>query len=104
MANLKKMGHKVDVASNGQIAIELFKQKAYDIILMDVQMPELNGIEATQAIRLIEEKEGRKPIFIVAMTANVLKEDIEHYLEIGMNSYLSKPFKVEELLNILDKI
>lgn len=104
MANLKKMGHKVDVASNGQIAIELFKQKAYDIILMDVQMPELNGIEATQAIRLIEEKEGRKPIFIVAMTANVLKEDIEHYLEIGMNSYLSKPFKVEELVNILDKI
>lgn len=104
MANLKKMGHKVDVASNGQIAIELFKQKAYDIILMDVQMPELNGIEATQAIRLIEETEGRNPIYIVAMTANVLKEDIEHYLEIGMNSYLSKPFKVEELVNILDKI
>lgn len=104
MANLKKMGHKVDVASNGQIAIELFKQKAYDIILMDVQMPEVNGIEATQTIRQIEENEGRNPIYIVAMTANVLKEDIEHYLEIGMNTCLSKPFKVEELVNILDQI
>ncbi len=104
MANLKKMGHKVDVASNGQIAVELFKQKAYDIILMDVQMPEVNGIQATQAIRQIEENEGKKPIYIVAMTANVLKEDIEHYLEIGMNTCLSKPFKVEELVNILNQI
>jgi signal transduction histidine kinase/CheY-like chemotaxis protein len=103
MANLKKMGHKVDVASNGQIAIEMFKQKVYDIILMDVQMPEVNGIEATQTIRQIEENEGRNPIYIVAMTANVLKEDIEHYLEIGMNTCLSKPFKVEELVNILDQ-
>ncbi len=103
-ANLKKMGHKVDVAQNGKIAVDMFKLKNYDIILMDVQMPEMNGIEATQIIRIIEENENRKPIFITAMTANVLKEDIEHYLKIGMNTYLSKPFKVYELVNLLNKI
>jgi signal transduction histidine kinase/CheY-like chemotaxis protein len=103
-ANLKKMGHKVDVAQNGKIAVDMFKLKNYDIILMDVQMPEMNGIEATQLIRIIEENENRNPIFIAAMTANVLKEDIEHYLKIGMNTYLSKPFKVDELVNLLNKI
>jgi CheY-like chemotaxis protein len=98
------MGHKVDVAQNGKIAVDMFKLKNYDIILMDVQMPEMNGIEATQLIRIIEENENRNPIFIAAMTANVLKEDIEHYLKIGMNTYLSKPFKVDELVNLLNKI
>lgn len=102
--NLKKMGHRVEVASNGQIAVELFKEKHFDIILMDVQMPETSGIDATINIREIEKNENRDPIFIVAMTANVLKEDIENYLKIGMNSYLSKPFKIEELIKILNNI
>lgn len=103
-ANLKKMGHKVEVAHNGRVAVDLFKEKHFDIILMDVQMPEMSGIEATQTIRLIEENEKREPIYIAAMTANVLKEDIEHYMKIGMNAYLSKPFRVEELIKLLSNI
>ncbi len=103
-ANLKKMGHKVTLANNGKIAVEMFKEKSFDMILMDVQMPEMNGIEATQIIRIIEENENKKPIFIVAMTANVLKEDIEHYIKIGMNAYLSKPFKIEELVKLLNQV
>lgn len=88
---------QVDVAENGEQAIRKLREKDYDIILMDIQMPIMNGVEATHYIRntLPEQKRHTK---IIAMTANVLQEDVQRYLQAGMNAYISKPFQTEELL------
>lgn len=102
---LEKMGHSVDVAENGEIAVEKFLANEYDVILMDVQMPVMNGIDATRQIRKIEEAiNKRKPIVIIAMTANVMKQDREEYLSSGMNDYISKPFKISEINKVLNKV
>jgi CheY-like chemotaxis protein len=102
---LEKMGHDVDIAENGEIAVEKFLANEYDIILMDVQMPIMNGIDATRQIRKIEEAINKsKGIRIVAMTANVMKQDKEEYLASGMNDFVSKPFKINELINVLEQI
>ncbi len=101
---LEKLGHIVDLAENGEIAVEKFLANEYDIILMDVQMPVMNGIDATRQIRKIEEAINKsKGIRIVAMTANVMKQDKEEYLASGMDDFVSKPFKINELINILEK-
>ncbi len=101
---LEKMGHYVDIAENGEVAVEKFLANEYDLILMDVQMPIMNGIDATRQIRKIEEAiDKSKGIRIVAMTANVMKQDKEEYLASGMDDFVSKPFKINELLKILGK-
>lgn len=103
MMVIQKMGHKVDVANNGKIAVEKFLNGQYDLILMDMMMPEMDGLEATREIREIEK--GRLPasrIKIVALTANAMKEDRERCIESGMDDYLSKPFKPEDLQRIID--
>ena len=101
---LEKLGHFVDIAENGEIAVEKYLANEYDLILMDVQMPIMNGIDATRQIRKIEEAINKtKGIKIVAMTANVMKEDKEEYLASGMDDYVSKPFKINELISILEK-
>ncbi|MBP7516051.1 MAG: response regulator, partial [Flavobacteriales bacterium] len=92
-------GVQVDVAANGRIAVELAQAKDYDLILMDVQMPEMNGYEATKAIRALPGSKSRIPI--VAMTANVMKEEVERCKEAGMVGYIPKPFKREELMTAL---
>lgn len=98
---LEKMGCTVDVAENGNEVMEKLELADYDIIFMDVQMPEMNGYEATQAIR---EKEGdAKHTTIVAITANALEGDREKCLESGMDDYISKPVKAIELEEVLDK-
>ncbi len=104
--NLKRLGHITDIAENGKIAIEKFQKKSYDLILMDIQMPELDGMEATKKIREIEKKSKIKknPISIVAMTANALKGDKENFLSKGMDNYISKPFKPKELADLLNEI
>ena len=84
-------------AENGAIAVELARQHSYDIILMDVQMPVLNGYEATRQLR--QELDLRTPI--VALTANAIRGDNQRCLDVGMNDYLSKPFQEEELLKII---
>ncbi|MBK9416858.1 MAG: response regulator [Flavobacteriales bacterium] len=71
----------------------------YDVILMDVQMPEMNGYDATKAIRALAGAKSRIPI--IAMTANVMKEEVERCKEAGMNGYVPKPFKREELMNAI---
>ena len=86
----------VDVAENGAIAVEKMKSNDYDIILMDVQMPKMNGYEATKIIRSLDKDKGNTPI--IAMTANVMKEEIEKCYEVGMNDFIGKPFDTEELL------
>ncbi len=87
----------VDVAENGAIAVEKLRSTAYDIILMDVQMPKMNGYEATIAIRALDNGRSRTPI--IAMTANVLKEEVDLCYLAGMNDFIGKPFDTTELLN-----
>ena len=96
---LEKIGYSADVAFNGIEALEALKHKSYDVVLMDVQMPEMDGEECTVEIRksLPADKQPR----IVAVTANALSTDKDRYLSIGMDDYVVKPFKLEELIRAL---
>jgi len=96
---LSKLGFEAALAENGKIAVEMASQQQYDIILMDVQMPEIDGQEAT---RIIRESMVIQPT-IIAMTANAMKEDKDDCLKAGMDDFLSKPVKLEELVNMLAK-
>lgn len=96
---LAKLGYRADLAQNGKEAVALAADKAYDLVLMDVQMPEIDGLTAT---RMILEQKTSPPI-IVAMTANALKEDITQCLAVGMTDHLGKPFRSPELVTILKK-
>ncbi len=88
---------KLDYAENGAVAIDKVKSKNYDLLLMDIQMPVMDGIEATRVIRnKLDERKCQVPI--IAMTANVLQEDVKLYFQEGMNAYVSKPFQPDELL------
>ncbi len=91
------------LAYDGRQAVELFRKEAVDFILMDIQMPVLNGIEATKQIREIEkQRKVTTPVKIIAMTANTMKEDVEYCLEIGMDAFLGKPFRVNDLIDVLN--
>jgi len=96
---LSKLGFDAALAENGKVAVEMASQQPYDVILMDVQMPEIDGLEATRIIRQGMEIQP----FIIAMTANAMKEDRDECLKAGMNDFLSKPVKLEELVNMLAK-
>jgi signal transduction histidine kinase/DNA-binding response OmpR family regulator len=98
----KKLGYfRVDVVQNGLEVLEALRRQAYDVVLMDVQMPELNGLDATRRIRQ-EWPHGRP--YIIAMTANAAKEDQLNCQEAGMDDYVSKPIRIEELRRVLEKI
>jgi two-component system sensor histidine kinase/response regulator len=99
---LEKRGHRVVVASNGKEAIEKLEGERLDLVLMDVQMPEMDGLEATKAIRNSES--GIRNIPIVAMTAHAMKGDRERCLAAGMDDYVSKPINAEELFNVIEKL
>jgi PAS domain S-box-containing protein len=90
---------KIILVENGKRCVEYFIKSSVDLILMDIQMPEMDGIQATLQIR---EQEKGKSIPIIAMTANSMKEDIEHYLSIGMDGYLTKPFNKDKLNSLLN--
>lgn len=98
---LKRRNHMVTIADNGQIGVDLYIENQYDIILMDIQMPVLDGIEATKLIRKFE-KELNKRIIIIAVTAYSLEKDKERIMAAGMDNYLSKPYKPNDLLDIID--
>jgi CheY-like chemotaxis protein len=99
---LKRKGHSVQVAGNGREAVVLARRKTFDVILMDVQMPEMDGLEATAAIRL-EEKDRGARVPIVAMTAHALKGDREKCLAAGMDHYVTKPVQETELLQAIER-
>ncbi|NOR87735.1 MAG: response regulator [Bacteroidales bacterium] len=88
---IEKAGHQVTVAKNGLEAVELFKNGDFELILMDIMMPEMDGLEATKMIRQFEKEKKMMPIPIIALTANVIKEDQDEYLAAGMNDFMSKP-------------
>ncbi len=98
---LKKQGHKVDHVVNGREAVEAAIQVTYDIILMDVQMPEVDGHEATRQIRAIDGPGRDVPI--VALTANAMSEDKHMCIEVGMNDFLPKPFVAQDLMDMLSR-
>lgn len=100
---LGKIGHEVTAVTNGHMAVEAVQSGRFDLILMDVQMPEMDGFEATRRIREHQRKSGeRTPI--VAMTAHAMKGDRENCLEAGMDEYVSKPIQIKELLEIMERI
>jgi two-component system sensor histidine kinase/response regulator len=101
VALLKKAGYTVDAVENGKLAVEALNRKYYDLILMDVQMPEMDGFEATKAIR--EKKDERRNVPILAMTAHAMKGDRERCLGAGMDDYVSKPIEPQELLDAIKK-
>src|SRR6516165_8409834 len=103
MRILEKLGHKAQVANNGKEALERAQEEEFDVILMDVQMPEMDGLEATMAIREAEAG-SRKHVPIVAMTAHAMKGDREKCLDAGMDGYLSKPIRVDELKKVMSEI
>ena len=101
---LKKLGFSADLADNGLKAVEAIKANAYDLVFMDVQMPEMDGITATMEIRNQEKIKGAaKKLPIVAMTANVLGKDKENCLKAGMDDFLSKPITPAPLSKILNE-
>src|SRR5256886_5082586 len=98
-AMLLKRGHQVDVVANGREAVEAVRAEHYDLVLMDIQMPEMDGFEATQHIRALPQG-GKLPI--IALTAHALSGERERCLERGMTGYLAKPFKAHELFAVVE--
>lgn len=96
---LKKIGCNYDIAENGEVALSKMKAKGYDLILMDVQMPVMDGLEASRKIR----SELQTDIPIIGLTANVFQEDVENCLAAGMNDHLGKPYKEEQLVRVIHK-
>lgn len=102
---LQKIGFKCDIANNGIEAVDMFKKNNYDLILMDMQMPELDGIGSTLKIREHEKSNKiTKPVYIIAATANAYSEDKERCLEAGMNDFLTKPFKEAKLKTVINNV
>ena len=100
---LSKRGHAVEVAQNGQQTLEAVGQQDFDVVLMDVQMPVMDGFQATAEIRKLDDrKKARLPI--IAMTAHALKGDVERCLAAGMDGYISKPVKGEELIELVERL
>ena len=100
---LEKHGHKVVLARTGLECLETYKGQSFDLILMDVQMPQMDGLEATAAIRAGERDTGNH-IPIVAMTAHAMKGDEERFLRAGMDAYVSKPVQPQRLLTVIDEL
>ena len=100
---LQKMGHEVVVAVNGRTAVDAVTQSRFDLVLMDVQMPEMDGFEATSAIRALERRLRRDSMPVVAMTAHAMSGDRENCLSAGMDDYLTKPIDPAALLAVIEK-
>ncbi len=98
---MEKLGHTISLAVNGQEALNALKQQTFDLVLMDCQMPVLDGFETTKIIRT--SKESWKDIPIIAMTANAMSGDRDRCLAVGMTDYVSKPIKKEELLKVIKR-
>jgi PAS domain S-box-containing protein len=94
---LQNIGHDVTTAKNGRIGIDLLKEHSFDLVLLDLNMPEMDGYETARAIRSGESGDANKDIPILALTATTLKENLERCLSVGINGYIIKPFHMEDL-------
>ena len=102
MRLLEKHGRTVEVAANGQKALAALEKRSFDVVLMDVQMPEVDGFQATAAIREREKTTG-KHLRIIAMTAHAMEGDRDKCLAAGMDGYISKPIHVKEMLDAIEE-
>jgi len=102
-AMLRQLGYKPDTAGNGREAVEAQKAHAYEIILMDCRMPLLDGLEATRMIRADEHRLGRRKCQIIAITGDALTSDRERCLEAGMDSFVTKPYMIEDLRGSIEQ-
>ncbi|MFY9152250.1 MAG: response regulator [Prolixibacteraceae bacterium] len=101
----KKLGLSCDIASNGKEAYEMCQQKEYDLIMMDLQMPVMNGLESTKMIRVFEAQPGKNHrSIIVALTANEVSDMKDSCLEAGMDDFMEKPFQVEKLRVLINDL
>jgi len=98
---LHNLGLEVDIANNGEEAVEKFKQNSYDIVFMDISMPVMDGIDATHEILAYEKEKGLKHTPVIALTANALPGDREAFLSEGLDEYISKPLKKEDIVKVL---
>jgi CheY-like chemotaxis protein len=101
-AILEKQGYAVILANNGREALALLEQETFDMILMDLQMPEMGGIEATAAIRK-RDKQYDRHSFVIAMTAHAMSGDRERCIAAGMDEYISKPVAPRTLLELVER-
>ena len=95
---LRDNGIEIDVAGDGEAALARFREGGYDLVLMDVQMPGIDGHAATREIRRIEAAEGRVPTPVIALTAHAFERDVQRSIEAGCNAHLTKPIAREALL------
>ena len=100
---LSAAGHQVSIANNGKEAVDAIQSRYFDIILMDVQMPEMDGYTATAAIRELEKSRHLRRTPIVALTAHAMQGDQERCLDAGMDGYVSKPVQPADLLNAIEQ-
>lgn len=100
---LKNMGHRVSVAHDGREVLSLLEESAFDLVLMDIEMPEVDGVEATAVIRKQEESTGSR-VPIIAMTAHAMAGDRERFLEAGMDGYISKPVSTQALADAIEQL
>lgn len=103
VAILEKQGHSIKVVADGRQAIEAYERELFDVVLMDMQMPEVDGLEATSAIRSFEKSSGRHTP-IIALTANAMIGDRERCLNSGMDEYLSKPLRADDLFATIERL
>jgi len=104
MFNLKKLNCDITPVTNGKEALENFKNNSYDLILMDIMLPEMNGYDITIEIRKFEKlNEVKNPVTIIALTANTYENDKEKCLSVGMDDYISKPFSAQQLIKTIEK-
>jgi two-component system sensor histidine kinase/response regulator len=101
VAVLRKLGFQADVAANGVEALDALRRQSYDLVLMDCQMPEMDGFEATAAVRSAPPAELNPQVPIVALTAHAMKGDRERCLAAGMDDYLAKPLQIDEVKSVL---
>lgn len=100
---LEKAGLNFQIVNDGVEAVSQFEKEKFDLVLMDCQMPNLDGLHASQQIRNLEAKANTSRCAIVAMTANAMKGDMEKCFEAGMDGFLSKPFRSQDLLHVIDE-
>ncbi len=102
LAVLKMHGYKADVAENGLIGVEMYEKNEYDVVLMDIQMPIMDGLEATRQIRTREAERNWDRIKIIAVTAFAMPGDQEKFLEVGIDLYLAKPYRGPDLIALIE--
>lgn len=101
--NLKKLNYDITAIVNGREALEEAKKTRYDLILMDIMLPEMNGFEITQEIRIFEKENNIENVPIIALTANTYDNDRQKCLKVGMDEYLAKPFTAQQLIDMINK-